>query len=47
MLDWLFAPQCIACGTAAETLCPPCKATLDLGPACPTCAEPTGELAII
>ena len=48
MLDWIFAPVCIACGSAAETLCPPCKATLDpLGPACPTCAEPTGELAII
>ncbi len=47
MLDWLFAPQCAACGAAATTLCESCSASLDeLGPACPSCAEPTGEVAV-
>jgi len=41
MLDWLFAPQCAACGTAAETLCESCARTLlELGRACMRCAEP-------
>jgi ComF family protein len=47
MLDWLFTPQCAACGTSATTLCESCSASLDeLGPACPRCAEPTGEHAV-
>jgi len=44
MLDWIFRPQCAACGDLAATLCRACSATLvELGPACPRCAEPTGE----
>lgn len=42
--DLLFAPRCAACGedaSAAAALCPPCAGTLvELGPACPRCAEP-------
>ncbi len=42
MLTWIFRPQCAACGTSATTLCEPCATTLlELGPACPRCAEPT------
>ena len=42
MLSWLFRPQCAACGVAASTLCEPCAETLvELGPACPRCAEPS------
>jgi len=41
MLDWLFGPQCAACGASAITLCDGCTATLvELGPACPRCADP-------
>jgi len=49
MLDWLFAPQCVACKTPATTpLCAPCNGSLEpLGPACPRCAEPTGDVAIV
>ncbi len=48
MLDWLFAPQCAACGVPSMTLCDACSGSLDeLGPACPRCAEPTGELSVI
>jgi len=44
MLDWLFAPQCVACGGSATTFCETCAGSLEqLGPACPRCAEPTGE----
>jgi len=40
-LDWMFRPQCAACGVAADTLCEGCRASLvELGPACPRCAEP-------
>lgn len=47
MLTWLFRPQCAACGSAASTLCEPCASTLlELGPACPRCAEPTAGGAI-
>lgn len=48
MMDWIFRPQCAACGAAAVTLCQACRASLvELGPACPSCAEPTGERAAI
>jgi len=48
MIEWLFRPQCAACGALADTLCSACRASLvELGPACPRCAEPTGELARI
>lgn len=44
LLDWLFTPQCAACGCPASTLCSPCaSALLELGPACTRCAEPLGE----
>lgn len=44
MLDWIFRPQCAACGVAAASLCGGCIASLEeLGPACPRCAEPTGD----
>lgn len=47
MLDWIFRPQCIACGITADTLCGACSASLvELGPACPRCAEPTGERSV-
>jgi ComF family protein len=45
MLEWLFRPQCAACGAAIPeraALCGACAASLlELGPACPRCAEPT------
>ncbi|MDX2092865.1 MAG: ComF family protein [Kofleriaceae bacterium] len=41
MLDWLFTPQCVACGIPASTLCEPCAhSLLELGEACRLCAEP-------
>lgn len=44
MLNWLFTPQCIACGIPASTLCEPCARTLlELGDACALCAEPGGN----
>jgi ComF family protein len=47
MIDWIFRPQCAACGSPAATLCTACRASLvELGPACPRCAEPTGEHAV-
>lgn len=43
MIDWIFLPQCAGCGAPAATLCSTCSASLvELGPACPGCAEPTG-----
>src|SRR5262245_16027340 len=46
MIDWIFGPQCAACGAPAVTLCGACSASLvELGPACPRCAEPAGEQA--
>jgi len=40
--DWMFRPQCAACGEPAVTLCDACRASLvELGPACPRCAEPS------
>ena len=42
--DWIFAPQCAACGAPAVTLCSACRGSLvELGPACLRCGEPTGE----
>lgn len=47
VMNWIFQPQCVACGEAANALCPPCSASLlELGPACPRCAEPTGERSV-
>ena len=47
LLDWLFRPQCAACGAPAIVLCDACRASLvELGPACPRCAEPTAERAV-
>lgn len=44
MLEWVFRPQCAACGTLAETMCEPCRDSLEaLGPACFRCGEPTTE----
>jgi ComF family protein len=44
MLQWMFQPQCAACGALAVSLCDGCRASLvELGPACPRCAEPTGD----
>lgn len=41
MLDFVFRPQCIACGVLAETLCEDCACSLvELGTACERCAEP-------
>ena len=44
MIDWIFQPQCAGCGTPAVTLCSACSASLvELGPACPRCAEPNSD----
>ena len=41
MLDFIFRPQCAACGRLAETLCEDCACSLvELGTACRRCAEP-------
>lgn len=41
LLDWLFHPQCAACGADGTPLCDACSASLvELGPCCPKCAEP-------
>lgn len=46
-MDWIFRPQCAGCGAPADTLCLACRVSLvELGPACPRCAEPTGEHSI-
>lgn len=43
MLSWLFRPQCAACAAPSAILCEACAGTLvDLGPACPRCADPSG-----
>src|SRR5437899_6072225 len=43
-MDWIFGPQCAACGAPATTLCEACRGSLvELGPACLRCAEPTAE----
>ena len=48
MLEWLFRPQCAGCGALAASFCETCSASLvELGAACPRCAEPTGERAIL
>ena len=48
MLDWLFRPQCAGCSASGETLCEACATGLEeLGPACPRCAEPTGERELV
>ena len=45
IVRWVFAPRCAACGAEATTpLCASCMLSLvELGPACPRCAEPTGR----
>jgi ComF family protein len=44
IVDWIFGPQCAACGVPAVTLCSACRGSLvELGPGCPRCGEPTGE----
>ena len=48
LLDWIFRPQCAACGGSPAPLCAACAASLvELGGACPRCAEPTGEASTI
>jgi ComF family protein len=43
-MDWIFGPQCVACGAPAETLCEACRGSLmEHGPACPRCAEPIAD----
>ena len=47
MSSWLFRPQCAACAAPSAILCEPCAGTLvDLGPACPRCADPSGGPAL-
>ena len=46
VIDWVFRPQCAACGAAAKTLCDACRGSLvELGPACPRCGEPSTDPA--
>jgi ComF family protein len=42
LVDWLFRPQCAACGESSPVaLCRACTLSLvELGDACPRCAEP-------
>jgi ComF family protein len=48
LLDWMFTPQCAACGTPSSPLCEPCAASLvELGPSCERCAEPTGTHPVV
>jgi ComF family protein len=48
MLDWLFRPQCAACGDLQAPLCSACVTSLvELGPSCPRCAQPTGNRDVI
>jgi ComF family protein len=45
--DWIFRPQCAACGALATTMCKACRTSLvELGPACSRCAQPTGAVAL-
>lgn len=44
LLDWLFSPQCAACGIPARTLCEGCAASLlELGTGCPHCGDPNDD----
>jgi ComF family protein len=44
MLDWLFRPQCAACGAPHAPFCETCATALvELGPACLRCAEPMAD----
>jgi ComF family protein len=44
MLEWMFRPQCAACGAPTAPFCEPCAGSLvELGPACPRCAEPLDD----
>ncbi len=44
MLDWLFTPQCAACGGIGKAFCETCAGTLlEIGAACPRCAEPGSQ----
>jgi ComF family protein len=48
MIEWVFRPQCAACGAPAVVLCDACRASLvELGPACPRCAEPLSEFGCL
>jgi ComF family protein len=48
VLDWLFRPQCAACGAGTAPLCEACALSLvELGPACPRCAQPTGDHSVV
>jgi len=41
MFDFVFRPQCAACGVPADALCEACACSLvELGTACERCAEP-------
>jgi ComF family protein len=43
-MDWMFRPQCAACGAPGAALCDACRASLvELGTACSRCAEPTDD----
>ena len=49
MLDFVFRPQCAACGAPADALCEDCACSLvELGTACERCAEPiaTGSICM-
>jgi ComF family protein len=48
MLRWLFRPQCAACtAPSSDPFCATCAASLvELGAACPRCAQPTGERVV-
>ncbi|MGE0871248.1 MAG: ComF family protein [Kofleriaceae bacterium] len=47
LLDWMFSSQCAACGCAASALCDSCRRSLvEIGAACPRCAEPAERDAV-
>src|SRR5262245_25674686 len=47
MLNWLFRPQCAACGAPSAPLCEACASSLlERGPAGPRCAARTAARAL-
>jgi ComF family protein len=51
VIDWVFPATCAGCQAfivRGDALCTICRLSLvPIGPCCPKCAQPTGELAIV
>src|SRR4051812_27622742 len=47
-VDWFFKPRCVACSNDGSPFCESCASSLvELGAACPRCADPTGAVSVI